>query len=56
MESSTMNYNYNDYDFERFYADVNGYDFDNGFRFSTPLEQTYDSYTGASEELNYLWN
>ena len=47
---------HDDYDFETFYADVNGTKYDD-FTFICPLETCYDTYTGREEDWYYNnWN
>lgn len=52
-----MKHNYDDYDFETFFADVfDNYNYaDDGIRIRS-REDTYDSYTGRSDDWNYYWN
>ena len=47
---------YNDYDFETFYADVNGTYFETDPGYIQVLDSCYDTYTGSSDDYNYSWN
>ncbi len=50
-----MKHNYDNYDFERFYADVNGFGYDD-YAVSTSRSATFDTYTGSSDYNYYDWN
>ena len=46
-----MKRNYDDYDFETFYADVNDFSYDRYTTFFQSVETCYDTYTGSSDDM-----
>ena len=47
---------YNDYDFETFYADVNGTCYEAELGYIQVVDSCYDNYTGSSDDYNYYGN
>ena len=50
-----MKHTYDDYDFENLYADV----YENYFGSNLSIrdtDETYDNFTGSSDDYNYYWN
>ncbi len=51
-----MKRNYDDYDFETFYADVNDLYYDRYTPIIQAVETCYDTYTGSSDDCYDYWN
>ena len=51
-----MKHNYDEYDFERFYADVNDNYYETDHGYIQVVDSCYDTYTGRSDDYNYYWN
>ncbi len=51
-----MKRNYDDYDFESFYGDVNDIYYETEHVYFQAKDSCYDTYTGSSDDYNYYWN